>query len=132
MEKTGVVTEIKNGLLTIQFDRPEACQHCQACDGSKHKATIQIPGEAQVGDAVTVSMPDGQVAKASLLAYALPLAGLILGLVIGYLLGGDIAAVLGAAVGLAVCFLILKLLDGRLQKDERWTPRLISVEKKQV
>jgi sigma-E factor negative regulatory protein RseC len=92
---------------------------------------IQIPGDAQVGDIVTVSMPEGQVAKASLLAYAMPLVGLLIGLFAGYALGGDIPAIIGAAAGLGISVLILKVLDGRLRRDDRWTPRLVAVMKKQ-
>ena len=132
MEQTGEVVEVKNGLLTIRFCRPEACENCRACTGEKHQAMIQIPGDAQVGDRVTVSMPDGQVAKASLLAYAMPLCGLMAGLGLGWALGGDVPAIIGAAAGLMFSLLILKLLDGRLRKDARWTPKLIAVEKKQA
>ena len=132
MEQTGEVIKVDNGLLTVQFCRPEACENCRACTGEKHSATIQIPGDAQVGDIVTVSMPEGQVAKASLLAYAMPLAGLLIGLFLGFALGGDIAAIIGAAVGLGLSMLILKLLDVRLRRDEKWTPKLVAVMKKQA
>jgi sigma-E factor negative regulatory protein RseC len=132
MEQTGEVIKVDNGLLTVQFCRPEACESCRACNGEKHSATIQIPGDAQVGDIVTVSMPEGQVAKASLLAYAMPLAGLMIGLFLGFALGGDIPAVIGAAIGLGLSLLILKLLDVRLRGNERWMPKLVSVMKKQA
>lgn len=132
MEQTGEVIDVSQGLLTIRFCRPEACENCRACSGEKHQATIQIPGDAQVGDRVTVSMPEGQVAKASLLAYAMPLCGLLLGLFAGWVLGGDIPAILGAAAGLALSIFTLRLLDIRLRKDDRWTPKLVAVEKKQA
>ena len=131
MEQTGEVIEVKNGLLTVQFCRPEACENCRACTGEKHQALIRIPGDTQMGDIVTVSMPEGQVAKASLLAYAMPLCGLLAGMFIGWALGGDIPAIIGAVTGLGLSILILTLLDGRLRKDDRWTPKLVSVVKKQ-
>lgn len=132
MEQTGEVIEVKDGLLTVQFCRPEACETCRACTGEKNRAMIKIPGDAQVGDMVTVSMPEGQVAKASLLAYFMPLCGLLLGLFIGFMLGGDISAIIGAAAGLLLSFLVLRLLDRRLSQDERWTPKLVAVMKKQA
>ncbi len=131
MEKTGEVIEVKNGQLTVRFERPEACGECHACDGHKHQAMIQVAGDAQVGDSVTVSMPDGQVAKASLLAYIVPLIGLMLGLFVGWTFGGDIPAVIGAAAGLVLSFGILRLLDGRLRGSAQWMPRLVAVVKKQ-
>jgi sigma-E factor negative regulatory protein RseC len=132
MEQTGEVIEVSGGLLTVQFCRPEACESCRACTGEKHNTMIQISGDAQVGDIVTVSMPEGQVAKASLLAYAMPLVGLLIGLFAGYALGGDIPAIIGAAAGLGISVLILKLLDGRLRRDDRWMPKLVAVTKKQA
>ncbi len=131
MEQTGEVIEVNKGILTIRFDRPEACQHCGACNGEKHQALIEIPGQAGVGDRVTVSMPEGQVAKASLLAYAIPLAGLVLGLFLGWALGGEIPALLGAAVGLGLSLLVLRLNEKKLRKDAKWTPQLVSVEKRE-
>ena len=132
MEKTGEVVEVKNGQLTIRFERPEACGECHACDGHKHQSTIQVAGDAQIGDSVTVSMPDGQVAKASLLAYAIPLLGLLLGLFIGGSFGGDIPAIVGSAIGLALSFFTLRLVDGRLRDNAQWSPRLVTVVKKQA
>ena len=132
MEQTGEVIEVRDGLLTVQFCRPEACENCRACTLGKHRSMIKIPGEAQVGDIVTVSMPEGQVAKASLMAYLMPLCGLLLGMFTGWALGGDIPAIIGAAAGLGISMLILKLLDSRLRKDLRWTPRLVAVVKKQA
>ena len=132
MEKTGEVIEVKNGLLTVRFERPEACGECHACDGTKHQSTIQIKGNAQVGDSVTVFMPDGQVAKASFLAYAIPLFGLLLGLFIGGSFGGDVPALIGAALGLGVSFFTLRVVDGRLRGNAQWTPKLLSVEKRQA
>ena len=132
VEKTGEVIEVKNGLLTVRFERPQACGECHACDGHKHQSTLQIQGNAQVGDSVTVSMPDGQVAKASLLAYALPFAGLMLGLFVGWSFGGDIPAVIGAGAGLVCSFLVLRLLDVRLRVSAQWMPKLVTVIKKQA
>ena len=132
MEKVGEVIEVKNGQLTVRFERPEACGECHACDGHKHQSTIQVAGDAQIGDSVTVSMPDGQVAKASFLAYAVPLLGMLLGLFIGGSFGGDVPALVGAAIGLVTSFLILRLVDGRLRGSARWTPKLVAVAKKQA
>ena len=129
VEQTGEVIEVKKGMLTIRFDRPEACQHCNACKGEKHQALIEIPGQAEVGDRVTVSMPEGQVAKASLMAYAIPLAGLVLGLMLGWGLGGEVPAIIGAALGLAGSIVVLRINESRLRRDSRWTPQLMSVEK---
>ncbi len=130
MEQTGEVVALKDGMLTIRFDRPEACEKCNACDGSKHQALIEIPGQASVGDKVRVAMPDGQVAKASILAYALPLCGLIGGLVVGNALGqSDVSVLIGGVSGLAVSLLLLWVNEKRLKKSAKWRPHLVAVEK---
>lgn len=129
MDQTGEVIEVNDGILTVRFLRPEACERCQACSGRTHQALITIPGRAEVGDRVVVRLPEGQVAKASLLAYALPLAGLLLGLFAGWALGGDVPAFIGAALGLIVSFLALHISDRRMQREDKWRPQLVAVEK---
>ena len=88
MERTGEVIKVESGVLTVRFGRPEACERCGACGGEKHQTVIQISGDAKVGDLATVRVPEGHVAKASVLAYLLPLLGLLAGLFAGWALGG--------------------------------------------
>jgi positive regulator of sigma E activity len=130
MDQTGEVIEVNDGILTVRFLRPADCERCRACSGRTHQAQVRIPGKAEVGDRVVVRLPDGQVAKASLLAYALPLGGLFAGLIVGWVLGGDIPALIGAAVGLCLSFLALGVNDRRLRGNDKWQPQLVAVEKR--
>lgn len=125
----GEVIAKEQDTLSIRFERPAACENCKACDGSKHhRLTIKIKGDAKVGDQVVVAMPEGQVAKASLLAYTVPLIGLLAGLFLGFALGRtDGAAAIGGAGGLCLSLLLVWGLNKRIAGRTEWTPRLISV-----
>ena len=63
-------------------------------------------------------MPDRMVAKASAIAYGLPLMGLLTGMLAGYAVSGgkDVPSLTGAALGLAVSLLG----DRFIRKKEDW------------
>lgn len=127
MLRTGRVVDIRNGKLQVCFERPEACAHCGACAGPKEHTLAEIEGDAPLGAWVEVDLPQGQVLKASLLAYVLPLALLLAGVTCGALLGSEIA---GAAVGIAamlLAFLILRAYEKKLKKQTEWQPKIVRV-----
>jgi sigma-E factor negative regulatory protein RseC len=131
MERTGEVVEAHRGMLTVRFQRPQACENCRACDGKQHQHLVKLSGEARVGDTVVVSLPEERLAKASLLAYAVPLGGLLAGLFAGSLAGfGDVSALLGAALGLGLSLLVLRAGEKKFRRTGEWEPRLVSVEAK--
>ena len=99
----------------VAIDAASACARCRAgrgCGagvftGVPRQRVIRLPvprGERiEVGAEVTVRIPGESLLRAALLAYGLPLAGLIGGGVAGFALdGGDVVAALAAAAGLAV------------------------------
>lgn len=63
---------------------------------------------AQVGDTVTVAVPQGTVTRSANLAYVLPLCGLILGALAGMSWGGDPGAIGGGGVGLLAAWAIAR------------------------
>lgn len=70
---------------------------------------------AQVGDNVTISVPDGAVLRAALLAYLLPVLLVIAGAAAGTLFSSsDAVAVLGASIGLMLGLIFLRLAQRRL------------------
>ncbi len=136
MVNTGTVVRAEENQLTVVFDRPEACGDCHACSrGSERcaKHTVVIPGRASVGDEVEVEIDDGHVALASVLAYTIPLLGLILGLACGVLLGRvsplfapePMIALVGL-VGVALGYVIMRRLNP-LFAENRWQPKVRSV-----
>ena len=66
-----VIGKDGKGLL-VCFERLAACQGCKACGREGKQTSVLVHGEAEVGDIVSVEMPDAQVLKASLLVYLPP------------------------------------------------------------
>ena len=132
MRQPGEITERKNGMIEVAFCRPEACAACNACEGGKKEHRIWVKGEGRVGDIAVVEMPDRMVAKASAVAYGLPLAGLLLGMILGNTLSGgkDILTLAGAAAGLAPSFGILKITEKYRAGKEAWNPRVVEILEK--
>lgn len=128
MKRVGEVTAVRGDKLEITFCRPADCGKCHACGGNREQMSILIAGEAQLGDAAVVDMPDSTVMQASLMAYVLPCAGLLGGLALGSTLGkGDMMGVVGGAIGLAVTLAIVAVSERKRRSDERWQPKLVQI-----
>ena len=129
MRQPGEITQAGNGMMQITFCRPEACAACNACEGGKKEHHIWVRGEGRVGDIALVEMPDSMVAKASFLAYGMPLATLLAGMVAGYLAtgGGDGGAAVGALAGLAAGLLALKGTEKKRAGRPEWSPRVVDI-----
>jgi len=128
MIRTGRVIDKERNLLKICFEKEEACNSCGLC--ARQDSTLSIPGDAAVGDVVEVSMPDAQVLKASLMAYAIPLLGLIAGLWLGTALfpGREGMTLLTGVTGTVLLFSGVKLFDRKLRRTAAWQPRVIAVK----
>jgi len=88
---------------------------------SHNRKAIAVPCDAnvQVGDELHLSMSEGDLLKAGLLAYLLPTVLALVGAGIAASFGlGDIGAVLGAANGMAAGFL--------LGRWSGWTPQIVA------
>ncbi len=130
MERTGEVTAVKGEWLEVTFCRPTDCEKCGACGLHQKTASAMVRGKAQLGDRAVVSLPDATLIKASLLAYVLPLAGLLIGLFAGTALFPDAensAGLIGAALGLIATLTPVLLTEKRRRQSDRWQPSLIEV-----
>ena len=130
MERTGEVTAVKGEWLEVTFCRPADCEKCNACGIGQKKASMMVRGKARLGDQAVVSMPTSTVMQASLLAYALPLAGLLIGLFAGMALfpqAENAAALIGGLIGLAIPLVYVLLTEKRRRRSDRWQPTLIEV-----
>lgn len=138
MTNKGVVTEVKGEMITVVFERHEACGDCHACSmGSTNckKHTLTIRGKAEVGDEIVVEMDESHVMAASAVAYMIPFAGFILGLLIGYalsgrqtLMNGELLTALFAVLGTGAAYLVMRALDPIFSRG-RWEQRIVSVTK---
>jgi sigma-E factor negative regulatory protein RseC len=83
---------------------------------------VQCDANVRAGDELQLSMSEGDLLKAGLLAYLLPTVLALAGAGIAAALGmGDIGAVLGAASGMAFGFL--------LGRWAGWAPRIVAAKK---
>jgi len=128
MLQVGRVIGAEKGFLEICFDRPEACQHCGGCGGSKHHATVKIPGSAPIGSQIAVEMPERKILRASFLAYVVPLAMLLLGIALGMLIFDQepLWAACGFAL-MAASYLVLKAIEKTVGNRPGWRPEIIAV-----
>lgn len=129
MERTGIVKAVHGEWLEVEFCRPTDCDKCNACHGQK-VLQIRVKGSASVGDKAVVSLPESVVTTASLIVYAIPLAGLLGGMLLGSWLiplGNSLGAVIGGAAGLAVTAAGLWLTESRRRNNPKWHPQLVRV-----
>lgn len=127
MERLGEVTAVDGEWLEITFCRPSDCEKCHACMGGEKTLTLRLKGNASVGDKALVSMPDGTVTHGALLAYVLPLAGMVIGMLAGDAwipLEDSLGGVIGALFGLAIPILYLVATEKKRRSDPKWTPQL--------
>ena len=130
MIRTGFVKEKKGDRLRVCFERPDACEGCKGCSKGflPRQELLTVFGQADVGDIVDVQMPEARTLKASVLAYALPLALLLAGLLAGSALRlSDGLTLLFALAGLALGALAARGIDLRLRAKPQWRPSVINV-----
>ena len=132
MTNKGIVREVSGELLTVEFERNEACGDCHACmhgSTSCAKHTITLKGKADVGDEIVVEMDESHVMAASATAYLIPFAGFMIGLFGSYLLkASEPVMALCAVAGTAAAYCVMRALDPVLSKG-RWEHRIVSVKK---
>ena len=132
MTNKGIVKEVNGEILTVEFQRNEACGDCHACHmGSTNcaKHTITIRGKADVGDEIVVEMDESHVMAASATAYMIPFAGFMIGLLGSYALKlSEPLMALCAVAGTACAYLVMRALDPILSKG-RWEHHIVSVTK---
>lgn len=127
MDRLGEVTAVDGKWLEITFCRPSDCEKCHACMGGDKMMTVRLEGQASVGDRALVSMPSSTITRGALLAYVLPLVGMLAGMLVGDALlplDGSLGAIIGAVVGLGLPLLYLLTTEKKRRNDPQWTPKL--------
>ena len=130
LRQTGRVIELReDNMAVVRFQRSDACGHCNACfTFGSTEADIEIDNicNAAVGDIVSIELHGGSMLKASVIAYGIPLIGLILGAVLGSRIG-DIYAAVGGILLCGATFFILRGLNPRFAKMGEFKPRMIDI-----
>lgn len=125
----GVVTALEDGVAVVRFQRSAMCSHCGGClaIGEKELET-RVPNTlaAKIGDRVEVSMAGRRVLEASVLAYVVPLAFLLLGIWLGSYLS-DVFALLFGVAGCGIAFFVLRRLEKRKGFTKKFKPRMTGI-----
>ena len=122
----GTVTALDGGRARVRFVRSPMCEHCGACltaGSTEMELEVANALHAAVGDRVEITLSPRRLLQASMLAYIVPLAALL----IGIWLGGMLSERAGILIGIAACTLAfygLRLLDRRLQRTHAFEPRM--------
>lgn len=130
MERTGEVKVVDGEWLEIEFCRPKDCEKCNACHGGTKVMNLRIKGKAKVGDKAVVYLPPSAVTTASLIAYMIPAAGLLLGIVLGDKLfpsESNVGGAIGGLIGVALPALVIFITERIRKSNPRWTPQLVRV-----
>lgn len=105
----GTITGVSGDRAVVSVVRAGACGRCSESGGCGSVAScqpyvLQNPTSAAVGEVVQVSLPDGGTLKAVVLAYLVPLFGILSGAVIGKLFGfSDLGLFFACFSGGAIC-----------------------------
>lgn len=113
MKQTAQVV-IRDGKTFARIERSEACMQCHACEYGQHEESfIELTGKHyHEGDTVEIELERGRLTAASIIAYGIPLAGLLLGLAIGsFLHVRELWQAAAGLIGTGIGFLVLKLLE---------------------
>lgn len=137
----GVVVAVAPDAVWVETVRASTCGACKAKSACGHhlinqqqsgqRARLCVPVTAasqyQVGDAVTLGLPEGALMRGALWVYGLPLLLLFLGALIGASLpvtAIDASAVLGMG-GLLAGFVINRVLSHRSGHNQAYQPALV-------
>jgi len=131
IETSARVVSTQNGTALVEPTLESGCGGCKSRSScgvsglgkyfSHSRKAIEVKCGAGIreGDELQLSMSEGDLLKAGLLAYLLPsvLALVVAGIAASFGLG-DVGAVLGAGVGFALGFLLARL--------SAWVPRIVA------
>ena len=130
MIRIGTVTKIEDYGVRVCFDMMSACAGCSGCGRAQKTTEILVRGGiAEIGDRVSVRMPEGRVLRLSALVYIFPLIFLIAGLMLGSALsqGRESIMLLYGFLLLALSLIIVKIADVTLGKKAGWHPDIVEV-----
>lgn len=137
----GVVVAVAPDAVWVETVRASTCGACQAKSACGHhlinqeqsgqRARLRVPVcdnvDYQVGDSVTLGLPEGALMRGALWVYGLPLLLLFLGALLGSSLpvtAFDASAVFGMG-GLLAGFVINRVLSRRTGHNQTYQPALV-------
>ncbi len=140
------VTDLEGGYAWVEVERQTACGQCSAnksCGSgilsrvfSTRPLRLKLENRlsVSVGDQVLVAIEDGLLVRGSVVAYAFPLALMIIGALIGESLQphvmsaeGEGASILGGLVGLGLAVMGLRRYSRHMSADPRYQAHMVEL-----
>ena len=135
MREIGVVTKTEDKRITVKVNKKDECSKCGMClfpkgaDGVEFHAQNDL--DANVGDIVEIELTSGGNLIGALLAFLVPLLLIGISAVVTYLVIKQEIYLLVLGLGSVILwYLILPLIDKKIGKGKRFTPKLINIIKK--
>ncbi|MCG8391702.1 MAG: SoxR reducing system RseC family protein [Pseudomonadales bacterium] len=140
LEEQGVVVAVEPGAIWVETVRASTCGACQARAGCGHhlinqqqsgqRARLRVPSREihQIGDTVTLALPEGALMRGALWVYGLPLVLLFAGALLGAALpveAVDASAVLGMG-GLVLGFVVNRVISRRNRHNRAYQPHVVA------
>jgi sigma-E factor negative regulatory protein RseC len=137
MEAVARVVAVEHGVAVLEPEPTGSCSGCMSAalcgaqDGKGRRMlakrfTLTRPEGLQIGERVVVGIAEGALLRAALVAYGLPLLGMLVSMVLADRLDGDeLRTMMGAAIGLVAGILVARLLAARLAARGDLAPRFV-------
>lgn len=142
--ETATVTSVESDALWVEAVQKSACETCSAQKGCGTAVLSKLSGRTnrirvvrhqsqnqsyQVGQQVTIAIPEDVVVLGSLGAYMVPLVGSLVGL---WLMdSSDLNSVIGACLGLGLGGWLVSRYNRKLRNDPRINPVLFDAAHQQ-
>lgn len=142
--ETATVTSVESDALWVEAVQKSACETCSAQKGCGTAVLSKLSGRThrirvirdqskdqsyEIGQQVTIAIPEDVVVLGSLGAYILPIIASLIGL---WLMdSSDLSSVIGASVGLGLGGWVVSRYNSKLRNDPRINPVLFNADHQQ-
>lgn len=140
IEEHGRVVAVESGAVWVETVRRNTCSSCQASSGCGHRVLDEaragtrariralVDASAEVGDRVTIGIPEDLLLRGTLRVYLLPLLLLFAGAIAGHnVFGGETAAMGLGLAGLGAGFAYNRWYSRHHENDRAQQPRVLRV-----
>ena len=138
ISEQGIVAELRKNIAVIKIVRSSSCKHCadkDSCSVANRNMLIEVKNSlnANEGDRVEVSVPEGTFVKLSLMVYIFPIVALMVGAFLGNFLSIQLktdpsaTAAITGALFLAASFWGLKRFEKNKTTGDKYYPRMTKI-----
>lgn len=139
MQETGKIIEIMGSTAKVEVSQKEVCHKCPsesfcklATGGSRSIEAVNEMG-AKVGDTVKIEIGSGNILVSAFFVYIFPIiALLVVGGFVQSISGSQNMAIVTGIIALGASFLIVHLLDKKMNKSKQLIPAIKEIINEEV